>query len=125
MKVAIEVTGVGKALDGVLDCMAKFGRVALLGCSRSSDFTIDYYRKVHGPGITLVGAHTDARPQWESSNGWWTQRDDVQAVHKLTALGRLHLSELVDEVHAPKEATEVYHRLATEKSFPMVQFDWR
>ena len=125
VKVAIEVTGGGKALDGVLDCMAKFGRVALLGCSRSSDFTIDYYRKVHGPGITLVGAHTDARPQCESSTGWWTQRDDVRAVHKLTALGRLHLSELVDEVHSPKKAAEVYHRLATEKSFPMVQFDWR
>ena len=62
VKVAIEVTGNGKALDLVLDCMAKFGRVALLGCTRRSDFTIDYYRKVHGPGITLVGAHTMARP---------------------------------------------------------------
>ena len=58
VKVAIEVTGNGKALDGVLDCMARFGRVALLGCTRNSDFTIDYYRKVHGPGVTLVGAHT-------------------------------------------------------------------
>ena len=62
VKVGIEVTGVGAALDGILDCMARFGRVALLECTRSSDFTIDYYRKVHGLGITLVGAHTNARP---------------------------------------------------------------
>ena len=68
-KVGIEVTGIGAGLDGILDCMARFGRVALLGCTRNKEFTIDYYRKVHGPGITLIGAHTNARPSCESSNG--------------------------------------------------------
>ena len=40
--------------------------------TRHSDFNIDYYRKVHGPGITLIGAHTNARPKSESHPGWWT-----------------------------------------------------
>lgn len=124
-KVAIEVTGNGKALDQVLDCMARFGRVALLGCTRHSDFTIDYYRKVHGPGITLVGAHTNARPSSESSNGWWTQRDDALALIKLISLGRLNLEELVEDVRTPEEAPEVYARLCAEKSFPVTQFNWR
>lgn len=124
-KVAIEVTGIGKALDQVLDVMAKFGRVALLGCTRHSDFTIDYYHKVHGPGITLVGAHTNARPTQESAAGYWTTRDDVLAEMRLYRLGRLALSKFVEETHSPAEAPEVYHRLATEKSFPLVQFDWR
>lgn len=31
--VALEVTGIGAGLEGVLDCMAPFGRVALLGCT--------------------------------------------------------------------------------------------
>lgn len=53
--VAIEVTGLGAGLNTTLDCMAKFGRVALLGCTRNSDFSIDYYRKVHIPGITQIG----------------------------------------------------------------------
>ena len=123
-KVAIEVTGVGKALDSVLDCMARYGRVALLGCTRNSDFTIDYYHKVHGPGITLVGAHASARPQAESSNGWWTQRDDIHTLMKLTEMGRLNLASMIDEVHSPMEAVEVYDRLANEKTFPLVQFDW-
>ena len=35
------------------------------------------------------------------------------------------LGSLVQEVHAPEDAPEVYTRLATEKSFPVVQFDWR
>ena len=124
-KVGIEVTGIGAGLDGILDCMARFGRVALLGCTRNKDFTIDYYRKVHGPGITLVGAHTQARPQYESSDGWWTQRDDIATTLKLTEMGRIKLSDIIDEIHSPAEATEVYTRLANEKSFPMVQFDWR
>lgn len=124
-KVGIEVTGIGAGLDGILDCMARFGRVALLGCTRSSDFTIDYYRKVHGPGITLIGAHTMARPGRDSSDGWWTEWDDFEALLKLTRLGRLKLSDLVEEIHSPEEAPAVYERLCTEKTFPLVQFDWR
>ena len=122
--IGIEVTGIGAGLDGILDCMALKGRVALLGCTRDSEFTIDYYRKVHGPGVTLVGAHTNARPSYDSSNGWWSERDDFEVILKLTKLGRLKLSDLVEEVHSPREATEVYSRLAKEKTFPLVQFDW-
>jgi len=123
--VGVEVTGIGAGLDGILDCMALKGRVALLGCTRNSDFTIDYYRKVHGPGITLIGAHTAARPVFESSNGWWTQEDDMNTLKKLTECGRIKLSSIVDEIHSPLDATEVYSRLVTEKTFPLVQFDWR
>lgn len=124
LKVAIEVTGNGKALDTVLDCMAKFGRLALLGCTRNSDFTIDYYKKVHGPGISLIGAHTLARHKLESAHGNWTEHDDAMAIIRLEQLGRTDLKKLVSEVHSPLEAPEVFHRLATEKAFPVVQFDW-
>ncbi len=125
VNVAIEVTGVGVALNQVLDCMARFGRVALLGCTRHSDFNVDYYHKVHGPGITLVGAHTIARPSVESSAGWWTTRDDVLCEMKMSALGRINLSQFVEETHSPAECGEVYARLARGGAFPMVQFDWR
>ncbi|MBP3437045.1 MAG: zinc-binding alcohol dehydrogenase [Clostridia bacterium] len=124
INVAIEVTGNCRALDMVLDCMQYFGRVALLGCTRTSDFNIDYYKKVHAPGITLVGAHTMARPQVDSSNGWWTERADMQAIYRLVKSGRLSFAQLIEETHSPKEAPEVYTRLANEKAFPMVQFDW-
>lgn len=123
--VGIEVTGVGAGLDGILDCMAPFGRVALLGCTRNKNFTIDYYGKVHSPGITLVGAHTMARPKFESSKGWWTQGDDIRALIRLTEMGRIDLASLIDEVHSPLEAPDVYTRLANESAFPIVQFDWR
>lgn len=123
--VAIEVTGYGSALDGVLDCMKKFGRVALLGCTRNSDFTIDYYRKVHGPGISLIGAHTLARPDNESSPGMWTAHDDVMAMQRLHMMGRLSFIDMVQETHSPINAPEIYTRLAGKGAFPLVQFDWR
>lgn len=125
-RVGIEVTGVGAGLDGILDCMAPFGRVALLGCTRNKDFTIDYYRKVHFPGITLVGAHTMARPETESHPGWFTHRDDIQAVLKLCAGKRIDLKSMIKETHDPKDCQSVYTRLVQDRDFPtVVQFDWR
>ena len=125
VNVAVEVTGNGKALDQVLDCMARFGRVSLLGCTRNSDFTIDYYRKIHFPGITLVGAHTAARPDRESAPGYWCYDDDLYAIFKLLKGGRLHFKDMIAETHLPEEAPEVYTRLVNEKNFPLVvQFDW-
>ena len=104
--------------------MARFGRVALLGCTRDRNFTIDYYRKVHGSGITLVGAHTHARPVQDSSDGWWTERDDENCVISLLKHKRLDLADMVEDIRSPEEAPEVYARLAKEKSFPITQFDW-
>ncbi|MBR2650032.1 MAG: zinc-binding alcohol dehydrogenase [Clostridia bacterium] len=126
VNVAIEVTGVGAGLNEALDCMAKFGRVALLGCTRNSDFTVDYYKKVHAPGITLVGAHTIARPEFESSPGYFTHRDDIRAVLRLCSGGRIRLDDIIAEVHTPSECEQVYERLVFDKNFPIaVQFDWR
>lgn len=126
VNVAIEVTGVGAGFNEALDCMAKFGRVALLGCTRNSDFTVDYYKKIHAPGITVIGAHTIARPNTESHPGWFTHRDDINAVLKLCGGGRLCLENLIEETHSPDECPEVYNRLIFDKNFPIVvQFDWR
>lgn len=126
VKTAIEVTGMGAGLDETLDCMAKLGRVALLGCTRSSDFSIDYYHKVHGPGITLVGAHTNARPYKESYPSYFTHEDDIKTVLRLCGGGRLPIQNLVKETNLPADCQTVYSRLATDKNFPVgVQFDWR
>ena len=126
VNVCIEVTGIGAGLIEALDCMKRFGRVALLGCTRSSRFEIDYYGKVHGPGISLIGAHTAARPETESSPGLWTDRDDLQAVLNLVKGKRLNLKDMICEMHSPREAQTVYDRLVNERNFPIgVLFDWR
>lgn len=125
VNIAIEVTGVGAGLNNALDCMAKFGRIALLGCTRSSDFSIDYYRKVHGPGITMIGAHTMARPTQESHPGWFIQRDDIKALIRLCEHHRVDFAEMIQETYSPADCTEVYTRLINDRAFPpVVQFDW-
>lgn len=124
-KVCIEVTGLGAGLIGALDCMKEMGRVALLGCTRSSKFEIDYYGKVHGRGISLIGAHTIMRPAVESSAGLWTDRDDLSAVLRLLDGGRLSFKEMIGEIHSPADAGEVYTRLVNDPLFPVgVLFDW-
>lgn len=124
VNVVIEVTGSGTGLIQALDCTRKFGRVALLGCTRSSDFHIDYYSKVHAPGITIVGAHTNARPE-KSYPGYWTHEDDIKAVLRLIQGGRLNFKDMICEIHSPEEAPSVYTRLIHDRAFPIgVLFDW-
>lgn len=126
VNVCIEVTGLGIGLVQALDCMKWMGRVALLGCTRSSKFEIDYYGKVHGRGITLIGAHTMARPKTESSASLWTDADDMRAVLDLIVGKRLNFKDMICEMHSPEEAQAVYTRLANERNFPIgVLFDWR
>lgn len=123
-KVAIEVTGNGPALNTALDAVAPFARVALLGCTRDSNFTINYYRKVHGRGVSLIGAHTLARPSDESAASMWTTRDDALATLRLLSMGRISFEGFVSEVHKVSDAPEVYARLAKGGAFPVVQFAW-
>ena len=125
VNVCIEVTGLGIGLIQALECMQKMGRVALLGCTRSSHFEIDYYGKVHGRGVSLIGAHTMARPERESSPGLWTDEDDLRTALHLIKGGRMNFKDMIFEIHSPADANEVYNRLASEKNFPIgVLFDW-
>jgi hypothetical protein len=50
--------------------------------------------------------------------------DDAMAVLRLTGAGRLRLRDLIEEIHKPEEAPDVYKRLVGSKTFPVVQFDW-
>ncbi len=127
VNVVIEVTGVGAGLDEALDCTARFGRIALLGCTRDSDFSIDYYNKIHKPGITLIGAHTNARPGVDSYSGWFTQNDDIECVLKLLSMGRIEYGSMrKTPFFSPEDCGEVYQQIISNRSFPTVaQFDWR
>ena len=125
VNVCIEVSGLGVGLVQALECMKRMGRVALLGCTRSSKFEIDYYAKVHGPGVSLIGAHTMARPKIESAPGLWSDEDDICAVLNMIKGKRMNFADMICEIHSPAEAREVYLRLVNEKNFPIgVLFDW-
>lgn len=123
----IEVTGVSAALKQALAFTARFGRVALLGSTRVAENDIDFYQDVHRPGIELIGAHTNVRAAHESRPHAWTWQDDARALLDFMADGRLDMTKLLSAVYSPREAPEVYGRLAQAPAdFPVgAVFDWR
>ncbi|NUP99694.1 MAG: alcohol dehydrogenase, partial [Armatimonadetes bacterium] len=113
------------ALQQALDCVAREGRIALLGCTRIPDVPIDFYRHVHLTGVTLVGAHTFVRPRVDSRPGYWTTRDDYRTLLAFLSAGRLQVRPIISEVVSPEAASEVYARLAEQPQPPLgVVFDW-
>jgi 2-desacetyl-2-hydroxyethyl bacteriochlorophyllide A dehydrogenase len=123
----IEVTGQSLALQQALDFVARSGRISLLGCTRVSDTAIDFYQQVHRPGIAIVGAHALARPMLESRPYSWTWQDDVSALWRFMADGRLDMSKILSEVYAPQDAPVVYRELVEHyHDFPVgAVFDWK
>ena len=90
------------------------------------NFSIDYYQKVHSPGISLIGAHTRARPDHDSYPGYFTERDDIIAVLRLISANRLSFKSLIPEQsYDPKDCQAVYDRVINDRSFPtLAQFNW-
>ena len=122
----VEVTGVSKAMSQALDCASWMGRIALLGCTRISDCAVDYYQKVHRPGVKLIGAHNFVRPKVESYPHHWTHQDDCRAILDLIAANKLRVRPIVSRVAAPEEAPEIYRQLCDDPAFPIgTVFDWR
>ena len=123
----VEVTGYISALQQALEYVAFHGRVSLLGCTRISDKTIDFYRYVHCRGISLLGSHTCVRPKVESRfNGEWTEYDDYRSYFKYVRNGRLKVKPIISKVVSPGDADGVFRELGFEKDPPLgVLFDWR
>lgn len=122
----VEVTGVSKAMSQALDCASWMGRIALLGCTRVSDCSVDYYQKVHRPGVKLIGAHNFVRPKVESYPHHWTHHDDCHAILGLIAAKKIHVRPIVSRVCDPADAPEIYRELCDDPKFPIgTVFDWR
>lgn len=122
----VEVTGVSQAMRQALDCASWMGRISLLGCTRVSEGTIDYYQQVHRPGVKLIGAHNFVRPKFESYPHHWTHQDDCKAILDMILRKRIQVMPIISRVEKPEEAPRVYNELCDDKQFPIgTVFDWR
>ena len=122
----VEVTGVSAAMKQALECASWLGRISLLGCTRISDCSVDYYQQVHRPGVKLIGAHNFVRPKHESYPHHWTHQDDCQAILSLIGAKRIEVAPIVSRVVSPEDAPEIYNQLCDDPKFPMgTVFDWR
>ncbi len=126
VRATVEVTGVSAAMKQALECASWMGRISLLGCTRVSDCSVDYYQQVHRPGVKLIGAHNFVRPKVESYPHHWTHQDDCKAILDLIAAGRIQVAPIVSRVVSPEDAPEIYDQLCDDPAFPMgTVFDWR
>lgn len=125
VETAVEVTGNIKALQQCLECVAKNGRISLLGCTRVSDQTIDFYKYVHCRGIYLMGTHTFARPQNDPTHWGWSETDDYKTFFKLVKSGRLDVLPVISEVASPRDAREIYEKIGMRADPPLgILLDW-
>ena len=121
----VEVTGAAVALQQALTYVAWQGRISLLGCTRVSDASIDFYKYVHQRGVSLIGAHTFVRPKVDSYPGYWTTQDDFRTLLALIAARKLKVQPIISEIVSPESAPAIYKRLAEEKNPPLgIVFDW-
>ena len=121
----VEAAGSSTALRQSLEYIAREGRVSLLGCIRVSDTPIDYYKYVHKRGISLIGAHTFARPRCESAPGRWTELDDYKVFMKLVGAGKIRTRPIIPEIVSPEQGPGVFTRIAGADNVPVgVVFDW-
>lgn len=121
----IEVTGVAVALQQALTYVARGGRISLLGCTRVSDASIDFYKYVHHAGVKLIGAHTFVRPRVDSYPGYWTAQDDYRTLMAFMAAKKLKVRPIISEIVSPESAPAIYKRLADDSHPPLgIVFDW-
>lgn len=121
----VEVTGASIAMQQALQCASRQGRISLLGCTRVSNNSVDYYAQVHKPGVKLIGAHNMVRPQVDSYPHCWTHHDDCRAILGLISAGKLKVSPIRSRVVSAEAAPEIYKQLCNDKDFPMgTVFDW-
>ena len=122
----VEVTGNPDAINTALDFTAPFGRITLTGCSRTPTHEIDFYHKVHRPGISIIGAHNMARPRHDARPGYWTMREDMALLLRLFAAGRIRPESLINGIASPADAPAIFDRLADGNPDLLgTIFDWK
>ena len=87
---------------------------------------MNFYSEVHRKGVIIIGAHESIRPRYESTRGWWTQKEDSLLVLKLLSRGLLKVKDLITAKMSYKEAAKAYDRLINSKENTLgIVLQWR
>ena len=111
LAVVIEATGHPPVVNTALQLADWHGRVVLLASTRGETERVNFYRDIHGKGLTVLGAHNSVRPRHESSPNFWTLRDDWELSLQLIAHHRVVVAPLITHRLAGTQAVEAYQLL--------------
>lgn len=109
--VVIEATGHPAVVNTAFQVADWHGRVVLLASTRGETERVNFYRDVHGKGLTVLGAHNSVRPRHESSPYFWTLRDDWELSLQLIACHRVVVAPLITHRLPGIQAAEAYQLL--------------
>ena len=109
--VVIEATGHPPVVNTALQLADWHGRVVLLASTRGETERVNFYRDVHGKGLTVLGAHNSVRPRHESSPNFWTLRDDWELSLQLIAHQRVVVAPLITHRMPGIQAAAAYQLL--------------
>jgi L-iditol 2-dehydrogenase len=108
--VVIESTGFPNAIVTAFEAVKKYGRVVLLGSTRG-DSTVNFYKYVHKKAITVIGAHAQSNPIYESRPGFWTWQEDAACFMRLLENHRIRLQPLISHRVEWQAAEQVYDQI--------------
>ena len=111
LAVVIEATGHPPVVNTALQLADWHGRVVLLASTRGETERVNFYRDVHGKGLTVLGAHNSVRPRHESSPNFWTLRDDWELSLQLIAHHRVVVAPMITHRLPGIQAAEAYQLL--------------
>lgn len=111
LAIVIEATGHPSVVNTAFQLADWHGRVVLLASTRGETERVNFYRDVHGKGLTVLGAHNSVRPRHESSPNFWTLRDDWELSLQLIAHRRVVVAPLITHRMPGIQAAEAYELL--------------
>ena len=132
-QVVIESTGFPAPINDALILAGHLARVMLLGSTRGSTESVNFYRDVHKKGLTIIGAHDSIRQPDAGDNPLlnalpvlWSARRDVAVAMRMAAAGRITLDPLITHRVKGRDFKTVYDLLFDfEPSLVGCLFDWR
>lgn len=122
--VVIEATGNPKVISQSFKMCANFARIVLLGSPRGEDIA-NFYPEIHCKGIIIIGAHTNARPDNDSSRNYWAKKDDHVLVLNMLKEKRLRVAEMINYRTSYKNAKAAYKSIVDFRSDVLgIILDW-
>ena len=123
--VVFEVTGNPEIIPREMRLLKKQGRIVILSSPKQKT-SFDFHDFCNSPSYTIIGAHVNSHPSFETPYNQWTKERNAEFYFELILRGELHLEELITHRYSWRKAPEVYKMLLKNRgNVGVLIFDWR
>lgn len=123
--IVFEVTGNQEIIPQEMRLLKKQGRIVILSSPKGKT-SFDFHDFCNSPSYTIIGAHANSHPFFETPYNQWTKERNIEFYFELILRGELHLEELITHRYSWRKALEVYKMLLKNReNVGVLIFDWR